>query len=117
VRIEHSFVRPEDEPALCPWPPKPGRRHGRCRFCPAGWPTENGPEVVALSTSEEAEPDGAGLLDRLLLELTAHRTAGLRDALAQAPERWGMFRRASGRVAGGVSSGNARRAGAGARRW
>ncbi len=47
---------------------------------------ESGPEVVVLPASDEDEPDGPALSDRLLLEPTAHRTAGLRDALAQAPE-------------------------------
>lgn len=86
VRIERGFVRPEDEPAPAPVAPSTDEEAPGAGHVPQAGPTEDGPETVTAPASEEAEPDGPGLPDRLLLELTAHRTAGLRDALAQAPE-------------------------------
>jgi ParB family chromosome partitioning protein len=77
IRIERGFVRAEDEIAR---------------------PSEDEPEAgespESLSpgddTASEREPEdqdgGAALSDRLLAELSAYRTAGLRDALAERPD-------------------------------
>ena len=78
-RVEQGFIRPEDEPAPEPEP--------ECEPVGEAAVTEGGrgdaPEQVA---DDDAEPDGlTPLSERLVLELTAYRTAGLRDALAQDP--------------------------------
>ena len=82
ARIERGLVRPED-----------------ARPEPAGEDDDEtgdgGPVVSAAGdgegrgdeAGEAEEPDGlAPLPERLVLELTAHRTVGLRDALAGAPD-------------------------------
>jgi ParB family chromosome partitioning protein len=85
-RIERGYVRPEDEPPVRPVesgdapaankPPGVGQR-----------------AVISIGTNGHAEPqpepeedDGLKpLSDRLITELTAHRTLALRDALAKDP--------------------------------
>lgn len=80
LRIERGFVRPEDEPEAGP--------EGIDRDAILG---EAG-EVVAAGElpardGEEDEPDGpTPLPDRLVAELTAQRTAALREALAADPD-------------------------------
>ncbi|MCX7587305.1 ParB/RepB/Spo0J family partition protein [Phenylobacterium sp. 58.2.17] len=81
LRVERGYVRPEDEPAL---------------------KGADADEPDAVSGTPESEPDGeAGaedgepqeadeglrpLPDRLMTELTAHRTLALRDALGSDPD-------------------------------
>ncbi|WP_332764489.1 ParB/RepB/Spo0J family partition protein [Phenylobacterium sp.] len=73
ARIERGLVRPEDVPAPEPEPE-----------------TEPGGEVRADGEGEDAGPEaeepeedsGAPLSERLVLDLTAHRTLALRNALA-----------------------------------
>jgi ParB family chromosome partitioning protein len=86
-RIERGYVRPEDEPPVesaqgddndTAAEDKPGgtNQHGIITFGPA---SAQGPEVE--------EDDGLKpLSDRLVTELTAHRTLALRDALANDPQ-------------------------------
>jgi ParB family chromosome partitioning protein len=69
MRIERGLIRPEDEPAPAPEPESdPGAIVGEA-------PDESPPE-------EEAEDEAAPLSERLVLELTAYRTLGLREAVA-----------------------------------
>ena len=70
VRIERGLIRPEDAPVIEPDPEAEG----------GGDRPEAAPEVEA---TDEAEPEdtAAPLPDRLVLDLTAHRTMALRDAL------------------------------------
>ena len=69
MRIERGLIRPEDEPAPEPEPQNdPGAIVG-------GAPDESPPE-------EEGEDETAPLSERLVLELTAYRTLGLREAVA-----------------------------------
>jgi ParB family chromosome partitioning protein len=69
MRIERGLIRPEDEPAPEPEPQSdPSAIVG-------GAPDESPPE-------EEGEDETAPLSERLVLELTAYRTLGLREALA-----------------------------------
>jgi ParB family chromosome partitioning protein len=77
VRIERGFVRSEDEPVNeGSGASATSTEYGNGRF-----------HEGTASNDEDDEPDGTGpLSDRLMTELTAYRTAGLRDALAQNPE-------------------------------
>ena len=82
LRVERGYVRPEDEPVeevedigeVAP-EAAPDRGHRRHR------------RTVTSTTDEEEEDDGLKpLSDRLVMELTAHRTLALRNALAQEPQ-------------------------------
>ena len=89
-KIERGFVRPEDlAPAPAPEPsraaeaPAPDGTVQRAAFT-------MGAAAGALSEPDappEAEEDGCGRLsDRLMTELSAHRTLALREALANDPD-------------------------------
>ncbi len=72
ARIERGFIRPEDVA------PEPEAEAGD------GDAEDEAPETAP---EEVEEPDGlTPLSDRLVAELTAYRTASLRDALAERPE-------------------------------
>jgi ParB family chromosome partitioning protein len=86
ARIERGFIRSED---VAP-DPEPEAEAGDG----AGGGAEPEPEPEA-EPQEAEEPDGlTPLSDRLVADLTAYRTASLRDALADRPEwpswRWSM---------------------------
>jgi len=79
TRIERGWVRPEDVPAPVE----------------AEEPEDGGDDAAAARDGdgdgggvedEEAEDALAPLSDKLIADLTAHRTAGLRDALAENPD-------------------------------
>ncbi len=89
LRIERGYIRPEDEPSV-----EPVQVKGH-QVSPDGEPggtTERGViSVGANGTSrpetEAEEDDGLKpLSERLVTELTAHRTLALRDALANDPD-------------------------------
>ena len=89
VRIERGFVRPEDE---LPVEPEPEEEIGR-DVSPAYASTTaaeyDGAAVYAgqVEPVEPEEEDGIKpLSDRLLTELTSHRTLGLRHALGERPD-------------------------------
>ena len=80
LRIERGFIRPED-----------ARRAEPEEDDETGGGADSGAEPDDRRTNEPAddddEPDGlTPLSDRLVADLTAHRTAGLRDALAVDPD-------------------------------
>ena len=77
VRIERGFVRREDEPIdEGSVQNATSAEHGNGRF-----------DGGMSSNDEDDEPDGvAAISDRLTTELTAYRTAGLRDAIGQNAE-------------------------------
>jgi ParB family chromosome partitioning protein len=103
ARIERGFVRPEDVPAPQPQtqpetdsddaladplfdPDEDGSHDGSLD---GGEDDADGQGDEALANGEVQEPVGnpaAPLPDRVVAELTAHRSAALRDALAQAPD-------------------------------
>jgi ParB family transcriptional regulator, chromosome partitioning protein len=78
LRVERGYVRPEDEPVEAD--------------VDAGDDVSevdriDGGEEKAATTDDEDEGDGIKPLpDRLVMELTAHRTVALRDALAKDPQ-------------------------------
>ena len=87
LRVERGYVRPEDE---APVEPEAGRRQ-RTR-CPCGNRRRVDPDIDCVQTepASAAEPDeDEGLKpipDRLMTELTAHRTLALRHALGEQPD-------------------------------
>ncbi len=89
LRIERGFVRPEDEPPVEPVQAKD--QEARPDGEPSGT-TERGVITVGadgtLERETEAEEDDGlkPLSERLVTELTAHRTLALRDALASDPD-------------------------------
>lgn len=72
ARIERGLIRPEDMPQ-----PEPEPESGD-----AGVRTEVEAGEPAPKAEEPEEESGAPLSERLVLDLTAHRTLALRDALA-----------------------------------
>lgn len=73
VRIERGFIRPED------MAPEPEVEAGEDAVSPER-------EGDGGAQAEDDEDGGAPLSDRLVAELTAYRSASLRDALAESPE-------------------------------
>jgi ParB family chromosome partitioning protein len=90
LRVERGYVRPEDEPpvAAAPEQEQVETDPSRADPDPEG---ESTAEPVAGTAAPSAEPpeEDEGirpLPDRLLTELTAHRTLALRDAVAADPQ-------------------------------
>jgi ParB family chromosome partitioning protein len=87
ARIERGFIRPEDVPAPDPEPVRDGAEPGEGEGDPESGEREEGEERDEREAEDEEEPDGlTPLSDRLVADLTAHRTMGLRDALADNPD-------------------------------
>jgi ParB family chromosome partitioning protein len=89
LRIERGYVRPEDEPSVEPVQatdleaPRDGEPGG---MTPRGVITV-GAGDTPVPEAEAEEDDGLKpLSERLITELTAHRTLALRDALANDPD-------------------------------
>lgn len=84
VRIERGYVRPEDE--LPVEPEVVAEDAGPHHIAAAAMRT--GEAVMAdASTPEPEEDEGlSALSDRLMTELTSHRTLGLRQALGERPD-------------------------------
>ncbi|AYV47483.1 chromosome partitioning protein ParB [Caulobacter flavus] len=96
ARIERGFVRPEDEPVPEPDPEDEADAADH-QAAGASDPddadeegeADGGRDAEASGGGEAEEPEGdpaAPLPDRVIAELTAHRSAALRDALAQNPD-------------------------------
>ncbi|WP_234054032.1 MULTISPECIES: ParB/RepB/Spo0J family partition protein [unclassified Xanthobacter] len=82
LRVERGYVRPEDEA-----PVEAAVENGGT--CEAGAPVNDGdPPACADAEAPEAEEDEglSPISDRLMTELTAHRTLGLRQALGEQPD-------------------------------
>ena len=89
ARIERGYVRPEDELPIEAEPETPPTADaGSTTTASTGSPPDG--KSLTAEPSEPVEPeeeDGLKpLSDRLLTELTAHRTLGLRQALAEHPD-------------------------------
>ncbi|WP_282129206.1 ParB/RepB/Spo0J family partition protein [Roseobacter litoralis] len=79
LRVERGYVRPEDEPAL----PSDDQSDGDASDADID---DANIDPDAITPDEDDEDDGIKpLSDRLVTELTAHRTLALRDALAGDP--------------------------------
>ncbi len=75
ARIERGFIRPEDAAP----PPKDDEDA----------PADGGEPLTGPASDDDQDDedgDGAALSDRLVAEITAYRTASLRDALAEHPD-------------------------------
>ena len=79
LRVERGYVRPEDEPVE--------EVEDTGDVAPEAAPVEDADDTATSAPEDEEEDDGLKpLSDRLVMELTAHRTLALRNALAQAPQ-------------------------------
>ncbi len=86
LRVERGYVRPEDEKRVAP---EAGSADGAEQPVAAANDDADGSETIDASEPlAEAEEDDslAPISDRLLTELTAHRTLGLRKALGERPD-------------------------------
>ncbi|MBK5957047.1 DNA-binding protein [Rhodoplanes elegans] len=85
LRVERGFVRREDEPpAVSSGEPEPDST-GASKIEPAASATD--PAITSDPAPEPEDDEGVRPLpDRLLTELTAHRTVALRDALGSDPD-------------------------------
>lgn len=84
LRVERGFVRREDEPPVEEVIPE-----GDTPECDVTQPAAAHAAYTGTSVSQEPEPEDEGmnpLSDRLVMELTTHRTLALRDALARDPD-------------------------------
>jgi ParB family chromosome partitioning protein len=90
LRIERGYVRPEDEPAPEPEVSPEGGDDVATATLASSGPTNAVGQRAVITIGSEPEPeeeDGIKPLpERLLTELTAHRTLALREALAIDPE-------------------------------
>lgn len=83
LRVERGYVRPEDEP------PVAARGDGEDDAADPKMMTSSGKDAETNDSNVEEpdEDDGVRpLSDRLMTELTAHRTVALRDAVANDPD-------------------------------
>ncbi len=87
LRVERGYIRPEDEFAAEPDPESDASAEDEDERAMAA--SYEGVET-AVSAAPEAEPDEdeglSPISDRLMTELTAHRTLGLRHALGERPD-------------------------------
>lgn len=83
LRIERGYVRPEDEAPLEDDEDTDGDESDRRRMTSSGEDADSDDDAV----DEPEEDDGnRPLSDRLMTELTAHRTLALREAVANDPD-------------------------------
>jgi len=92
LRIERGFVRPEDELPVEPEPSALADGAGAVAYAGDGSAVltdqqQSGNDDGVEPAAEPEEDEGLRPIpDRLMSELTAHRTIALRDAVAQSPE-------------------------------
>jgi ParB family chromosome partitioning protein len=86
LRIERGYVRPEDELPIEPEPVAQGEDDDGQRGAIAA-EVERGDAIIAGEPEDEQEEDGSKpISDRLMTELTTHRTLALRQALGEQPK-------------------------------
>jgi ParB family chromosome partitioning protein len=85
LRVERGYVRPEDELQVAP-EADPAAEDEAVRAMAASYDGGN-VQIAAVPLAEPEEDEGLSpLSDRLMAELTAHRTLGLRQALGERPD-------------------------------
>ncbi|MCB4767721.1 ParB/Srx family N-terminal domain-containing protein [Ancylobacter sp. Lp-2] len=82
ARIERGYVRPEDE---LPVEPEAAAEDAGAHVCAVA-AMRTGEAVMADAPEPEEDEGLSALSDRLMTELTSHRTLGLRQALGERPE-------------------------------
>ncbi len=87
LHVERGFVRPEDEPAEVADDAEPGADEGEPDQDRAGDGAGDDENGSGEESADEEDPDDLlrPLPDRLVTDLTAHRTLALRDAVASSP--------------------------------
>lgn len=80
LRVDRGYVRPEDEPVTDPVSVE------AVATIPVATVDATTPQVDPVAEPPEEDEGLKPLPDRLVAELTAHRTLALRDALARAPD-------------------------------
>ncbi len=87
LHVERGFVRPEDEPAEVADEAESAADEGEPDQDRAGDGAEGDENGSAEEGADEEDPDDLlrPLPDRLVTDLTAHRTLALRDAVASSP--------------------------------
>ena len=88
VRIERGFVRPEDEPPVAVEAAGQDGQPGPAAVGESAAVTATGASAAQADGANREEDEGEGgkpVSDRLMTELTAHRTLALRGALAGDP--------------------------------
>ena len=87
LRVDRGYVRPEDEPPMVePEAGQDGQASGEKESSNTVQRTAITVGGASTEPAEDDEDDAARPLpDRLIVELTAHRTLALRDALAEHP--------------------------------
>jgi len=84
LRVERGYVRPEDEPPIADDEDAEGDQSDGRRMTSSGVDADADEQDAV---DEPEEDDGNRLLsDRLMTELTAHRTLALREAVANDPD-------------------------------
>ncbi|WP_072389397.1 ParB/RepB/Spo0J family partition protein [Hyphomicrobium sp. CS1BSMeth3] len=84
LRVDRGYVRPEDEPRIKDKDGAEDDEAGRQRLSSSG---QDANEEDNAAVDEPEEEDGIRpLSDRLMTELTAHRTLALREAVANDPD-------------------------------
>jgi ParB family chromosome partitioning protein len=88
LRVERGYVRPEDEAPVEPEPELEADQDNNQRTVAAHVDTDDDTVTAVPDTAAEPEEDEGlkPLPDRLLTELTAHRTLALRYALGEHPD-------------------------------
>jgi len=84
LRVERAYVRPEDEPPIADDDEAEGDQSDSRRMTSSGEESDAN-EHDAVEEPEE-EDGNRPLSDRLMTELTAHRTLALREAVANDPD-------------------------------
>jgi hypothetical protein len=85
--VDRGYVRPEDEPPVVE--PEVGQDGQASGEKETSGPVQRAAITVAVASTEPTEEDeddaARPLPERVIIELTAHRTLALRDALAERP--------------------------------
>jgi ParB family chromosome partitioning protein len=87
LRIERGYVRPEDELPVEPEPDEAEQAETGRALAAGAEGEDTVTAEIETPTPEPDEEDGlTPISDRLMTELTAHRTLGLRQALGERPD-------------------------------
>ncbi|WP_425388603.1 ParB/RepB/Spo0J family partition protein [Azospirillum thiophilum] len=86
LQVDRGYVRPEDEAPVEPVAPAGGEETSADPTNGGGGAVAAQPAAIAGGTTSEDDEGLRPLPERLLIELSVHRTLALRDALANDPD-------------------------------